>query len=45
MNQKKGSTNGLLKELEFEDSKEYFTTLRMTENCFNFLLIEAEPQI
>jgi len=31
-----GATNGLLRELEFEDPKEYFVTLRMSERCFNF---------
>lgn len=33
-----GATNGLLKELEFEDPKEYFLTLRMSESRFIFLL-------
>jgi len=40
-----GATNGLLKELEFEDPKEYFVTLRMSESCFNFLLKKLQPQI
>jgi len=40
-----GATNGLLKELEFEDPKEYFATLRMSENYFNFLLTKVQPQI
>lgn len=40
-----GATNGLLGELEFEDPKEYFVTLRMSESCFNFLLKKVQPQI
>lgn len=40
-----GATNGLLKELEFEDPKEYFATLRMSESCFIFLLKKVQPQI
>jgi len=39
------ATNDLLKELEFEDPKEYYATLRMTESCFNFLLKKVQPQI
>lgn len=40
-----GATKSLLKELELEDAKEYFATLRMSENCFNFLLTKVQPQI
>jgi len=38
-------TNGLLKELKLEDPNEYFATLGMSENCFNFLLTKVQPQI
>jgi len=40
-----GDTNVLLRELELEDPKEYFATLRMTECCFNFLLNKIQSKI
>lgn len=40
-----GATNSLLKEIALEDHKEYFGTLRMSESCFNFLLMKMQSQI
>lgn len=40
-----GGSTYLLKETAFEGPKEYFATLRMTQNCFNFLLMKLHSQI
>lgn len=40
-----GASNGLIMEIALEDPKEYFATLRMTESCFNFLLMKMQSSI
>ena len=40
-----GATNSLLKEIELEDPREYYATFRMSQECFNFLLMKVQSQI
>jgi hypothetical protein len=42
---KQGATNSLLKEIALEDPKEYFGTMRMTEKCFDYLLMKLQSNI
>ena len=40
-----GATNSLLKGIKLEDPREYYATFRMSQECFNFLLMKVQSQI